>query len=225
MRRIWCWWTTLAIQHMGEGISPLRIYRNIGNKTLFREWLPRGKPQHQVMYENKQTFETLKLSSSFSFPFCITSVYKMFWNMFLNNDEESAEAKSQTRKDLTSQKWITEEVSLHVCQAGDYSASSPLLCMKLKSHSFTQHKGLCHPALRTHLPVLINIILQLWQELSNTPWVYHTYFYPVTLTLRLAMSHLFSLFTIPFSLMVHVQHTLQGSPAVLQLLWTPSWSL
>lgn len=89
--------------------------------------------------------ETLKLPSSFSFTFCINLIYKIFWNMFLKNDEESAEAKGWTHKDLTLQKSTTAEVFPHVCQSDDYSASCPLLCMKLKSNSSLSIKA-CHPA-------------------------------------------------------------------------------
>lgn len=98
------------------------------------------------MYENKQAFETLKLSSFFSFSFCITLVYQIFWNIFLNNEEESAEAKSWTHKELTLRKWITGKILPYLCQTDDYNISSSLLCMKLNSNSFSQHKCLLSPS-------------------------------------------------------------------------------
>ena len=173
MRRIWCWSkaNSVAIKHLGQG----RFSPSVNVETL--EIKPCSENGYQEVslstkwymkiadfWDLKAIFslDTRKLSSSFLFSFHIISVHKVFLNMFLNNDEESAEAKSWTHEDLTFQKWITDELLPHV--PGWWPQR--LQCMNLKSNSFAQHKGLCHPALRTHLPVLTKINLPLWQELS-----------------------------------------------------------
>lgn len=192
---------SLAVQHLREGIFSPSINVETLEVKLFREWFPRGKPQYQVMYENRKTFETysnvfletLKFSSSFSFTFCITLMYKVFWNMFLNN-EESDEAKGWIPKDLTLQKSTTAEVFPHVCQTDDYSASCPLLCIKLKSNSSLSIKA-CHPALEDSSS----------SAHRNKPSTLTraTYVIPlecITHIFILVLSHLFSLLRISFVL-------------------------
>ena len=65
----------------------------------------------------------------------------MIWNIFPNSDEESAEAKSCTHKDLTLWSWITDKISPHLCPMDNYSPWSPIVyeikikCERVKSLS------------------------------------------------------------------------------------------
>lgn len=199
--------------------------------------LPKCKFQYQVIYENKQTFgnflETLELSSFFSFSFCSASLCKRYWKIILNNDNELAGTKSWTHKDLT---YVAYHRQDSIPQTRLYSiyvrlliiaSDSSLLCMKLSLNSSSVQRPFI-----IHFWGLIFHRSPKWifnsdkTPLLNIPWIYYMYFCPFTLVVSVTMSYLFSVLRIhPFSLLVHILHTLQDSTTVLELLWSLSWLL
>ena len=105
----------------------------------------------------------------------------MIWNIFPNSDEESAEAKSCTHKDLTLWSWITDKILPHLCPMDNYSPWSSIVYeIKLKCFSSAQ-MPFCHQFWGLSSQGSPKWICNSDKtSLFHIPWMYCTYFYPFT---------------------------------------------